>query len=79
MSLCLSCPRCGSRAINRLSFAMSNGVIELPAKSEWHCESCGESCHHPAESRTPSSPLVDTAAGIAVLLTVAFLMIYCLY
>jgi len=78
MSWRLSCPRCGSRAINRLSFARVSGPLELPAKSEWHCEACGESCHHLAESRS-RWPIVDSATGIAVLLAVTFVMVYFFY
>ena len=78
MSWRLSCPRCGSQAIQRMCYARLDDRAELPAKSEWHCDACGESCDRPAESRIPS-PKIDAAMGIAVLAMVMFAALYCIH
>jgi ribosomal protein L37AE/L43A len=66
----LTCPRCNSRKIKRISYAAWEGPLDPKLVAEWKCQACGESSHDPAE-RSDTSPVLDITVGFAVLATLA--------
>ncbi len=62
----LSCPRCGSRKIQRV-------CLQSPSTHlQWYCEECGESCHDPGERHSLSAK-VDFTVGLAIFAVLACL------
>jgi transposase-like protein len=72
MSWRLSCPRCHSHNIKRVSLA---GELH-ECQHEWLCQDCGDSCSDPCYSSAPS-PSVDRIVGFAVLATLMGLTLCC--
>jgi len=70
MNCKLSCPRCGSRKIKRISYASWDGPLGAKLVAEWKCLGCGETCQDPAQ-RGDASPFLDMTVGFAVLATLA--------